>query len=48
MHKNQLELRFIIASPKCTLEPLSEDITAIFYLFYKKNFYSKNRIWSGV
>ena len=34
MHKNPVESIFIIASPKCTLNPFSMDIIAIFNLFY--------------
>lgn len=50
MHKNAVESKFIIALPKCTLKPLSEDMTAIFNLFSKKieKYYSKNRIWPRV
>ena len=36
-YKNPVRSRFIIASPKYTLKPLS-----------KEKYYSKNRIWSGV
>ena len=45
MYKNPVGSRFIITSPKCTLKPLSKDITAIFKLPYKKikKYYSKNR-----
>ena len=32
MHTNPVGSRFIIASPKCTLKPLSKDITATFKL----------------
>ena len=46
MHKNPVRSRFIIASPKCTLKPLSKNITALFKVFYKKieKHNSKNRI----
>ena len=48
MHKNPLGSRFTIASQKCTLKPLLEDITVrIFHKRIEKQ-YSKNRIWSGV
>ena len=49
MYKNPIGSRFIITSAKCTLKPLSKDITAIFKLLYKKieKCYSKNRTWSG-
>ena len=33
MDKNPVGSRFIIASPKCALKPLSKDITAILKLF---------------
>ena len=33
MYKNPVGSRFIIASPKCTLKPLSKNITATFKLF---------------
>ena len=37
MHwKNPVVLRFIIALAKCTLKPISKDVTAIFNLFNKK------------
>ena len=36
MYKNPNGSRFIIASPKFVLKPLSKDITAIFKSFYKK------------
>ena len=36
MHKNPIGFRFIIASPVCSIKPLSRDITSIFKLFYEK------------
>ena len=36
MHKNPVRSRFIIASLKCTLKPLSKNITVLFKVFYKK------------
>ena len=50
MHKNPTSFRFIIASPRCSLKPLSKDLTSIFKLFYKKveRYYTKSRIWSGL
>ena len=36
MHKNPISFRFIIASPVCSIKPLSKDITSIFKLFYEK------------
>ena len=37
MHKSPTGFRFIIASPTCSIKPLSKDITSIFKLFYKKS-----------
>ena len=50
MHKNPISFRFIIASPTCSIKPLSKDITSIFKLFYKKveRYHNKGRLWSGV
>ena len=50
MHKNPTSFRFIIASPRCSLKPLSKDLTSIFKLFYRKveRYYTKSRIWSGL
>ena len=50
MHKNPVGFRFIIASPRCSIKPLSKDITSIFKLFYKKveRYHLKGRIWSGI
>ena len=35
-HKNPSKARFIIASPKCSIKPLSRALTSIFKLFYKQ------------
>ena len=50
MHKNPVGFRFIIASPKCTLKPLTKDITALFKLFYSKveRYHLKGKVWSGI
>ena len=50
MHKNPTGFRFIIASPRCSVKPLSKDITAIFKLFYNKveRYHLKGRLWSGI
>ena len=50
MHKTPTGFRFIIASPVCSIKPLSKDITAIFKLFYKKveRYHTKGRLWSGI
>ena len=36
MHKKPISFRCIIASPVCSIKPLSKDITSIFKLFYEK------------
>ena len=50
MHKSPTGFRFIIASPACSIKPLSKDITSIFKLFYKKveRYHTKGRLWSGI
>ena len=50
MHKDPVSFRFIIASPCCSLKPLSKDITKIFKLFFDKIqiYNNKSRLWSGV
>ena len=50
IHKKPTAFRFIIASPECSLKPLSKDITAIFKLFYKKveRYHMKGTLWSGI
>ena len=36
MHKNPIEARFIIASPKFSIKPLARTITPTFYLFFRQ------------
>ena len=50
MHKNPVSFRFIIASPVCSIKPLSKDITSMFKLFYEKvkRFPTKGKVWSGI
>ena len=50
MYKNPISFRFIIASPVCSIEPLSKDITLIFKLFYEKVeiYHTKRKVWSGI
>ena len=50
MHKNPISFRFIIASPVCSIKPLSKDITSIFKLFYEKveRYHTKGKVWSGI
>ena len=48
MHNNQISFCFIIASPVCSIKPLSQDITSIFKLFHEKaeRYYTKGKVWS--
>ena len=50
MHKNPISFRFIIASPVCSVKPLSKDITSIFKLFYEKveRYHTEGKVWSGI
>ena len=50
MHKQPVGFRFIIASPKCSLKPLTKQITSIFKLVYNnvERYNLKSKIWSGV
>ena len=49
MHKNPISFPFVIASPVCSIKPLSKDITWIFKLFYEKvERYTKGKVWSGI
>ena len=50
MHKNPIKARFIIASPKSSVKPLSKAITSAFRLFYRQieNFNDKQRFYTGV
>ena len=40
----------IIASPVCSIKPLSKDITPIFKLFYEKVewYHTKGKVWLGI
>ena len=46
MHKNLISFLFIIASPVCSIKPLSKDITSIFKLFYGKveRYHTKGKV----
>ena len=50
MRKNPVSLRFIIASPVCSIKPLSKDIISIFKLFYEKveRYHRKGKSWSEI
>ena len=50
LHKNPSKFRFIIAAPKCSIKPLSKDITSILKLFYKQieAYNHKCKFYSGV
>ena len=50
MHKYPIKARFIIASPKSSIKPLSKAITSAFRLFYKQieNYENKCRFFTGV
>ena len=50
MHKNPISFCFVIASPVCSIKPLSKYITSIFKLFYEKveRFHTKGKVWSGI
>lgn len=50
MHKTPIKARFIIASPKCSIKPLSKAITSAFRLFYRQieNYNYKCRFFTGV
>ena len=49
MYRNPVSFRFIIASPVCSIKPLSKDITSIFKLFYEnvERYHTKGKVWSG-
>ena len=36
IHKNPISFCFIIASPECSIKPLSKELISIFKLFYEK------------
>ena len=50
MDKSSISFRFIIASPVCSIKPLSKDIKSIFKLFYEKveRYHTKGKVWSGI
>ena len=50
IYRNPVSFRFIIASPVCSIKPLSKDITSIFKLFYEKveRYHTKGKVWSGI
>ena len=50
IHKNPIGFRFIIASPVCSIKPLSKDIKSIFKLFYEKvkRYHTKGKVWLGI
>ena len=50
MHKRPIKARFIIASPKSSIKPLSQTITSAFRLFYRQieSYNDKCRFFSGV
>ena len=50
MNKSPISFCFIIASPVCSIKPLSKDITSIFKLFYEKvkRYHTKEKVWSGI
>ena len=50
MHKNPISFCFIIASPVCSIKPLSKDITSVFKLFYEKGekYHTKGNVWSRI
>ena len=50
IHKIQISFRFNIASPVCSIKPLSKDITSMFKLFYEKGerYHTKEKVCSGI
>ena len=50
IHKNLSSFRLIIASPVCSIKPLSKDITSVFKLSYEKlgRYHTKENVWSGI
>ena len=50
MHKNPIKARFIVASPNCSIKPLSKAITSAFRLFYRQieSYNNKSRYFTGV
>ena len=50
MHNKPISFHFIIASPVCSIKPLSKDITSIFKLLYGKveRYHTKIKVWPGI
>ena len=50
MPKNPISFCFIIASPVCSIKPLSKDITSAFQLFYEEveRYHTKGKVSSGI
>ena len=50
MHKNPIEARFVIASPKSSIKPLARTITSVFRLFFRQiqTYNDKCRFFTGV
>ena len=50
MHKTLINARFISASPKFSIKPLTKTITSVFEHFYKqfKNYHDKCRFFNVV
>ena len=50
MHKTPIGHRFIIASKKCSIKPLSKNISNIFKIFYKlvESYHHKSKFFSGL
>ena len=50
MDKSPIHFRFIMASPVCSIKPLSKDMKSIFKLFYEKveRYHAKGKAWSGI
>ena len=46
MLKNPISFHLIIASPVCSIKPLSNDTTSIFKLFYEKvaRYHTKEKV----
>ena len=50
MHKYPIGHRFIIASKKCSMKPLSKNISSIFKVFYNliESYHNKSKFFSGL
>ena len=50
MHKNPINARFIIASPKSSIKPLVRPVTSVFRLFFRQiqTYNDKYRFFTGV